>query len=228
MLALYRSGRQAEALPAYHDARRTLVDELGIEPGPELQALYGSILRQERRSSASRRRALEDHYDEVMRALSAGRLVPVLGPGQRAASPATSSRRLLAERFELDAGRPRARVRLAGRRGPERDRPAARRAAPRARPRLRAVARSTPGWPACRRSCASAGLPQQLIVSTSFDTGVERAFEAAGEELDVVVYVAAGRDRGQVPAHRSRTARRAWSTSRTPTPGSRSRSGPCC
>ena len=41
------------------------------------------------------------------------------------------------------------------------------------------------------------GLPQQLIVSTGFDTGVERAFEAAGEELDVVAYVAAGRDRGK-------------------------------
>ena len=37
MLALYRSGRQADALGAYQDARRTLVDELGIEPGPELQ-----------------------------------------------------------------------------------------------------------------------------------------------------------------------------------------------
>ena len=48
MLALYRAGRQAEALDAYHDARRTLVDELGIEPATELQALYGSILRQER------------------------------------------------------------------------------------------------------------------------------------------------------------------------------------
>jgi hypothetical protein len=43
----------------------------------------------------------------------------------------------------------------------------------------------------------SRGLPQQLIVSTSFDTGVERAFEAAGEELDVVIYVASGRDRGK-------------------------------
>ena len=39
MLALYRSGRQAEALEAYADARRTLVDELGLEPGPELQRL---------------------------------------------------------------------------------------------------------------------------------------------------------------------------------------------
>ena len=47
MLALYRAGRQAEALQAYHDARRALVDELGIEPSPALQQLYRSILRQE-------------------------------------------------------------------------------------------------------------------------------------------------------------------------------------
>ena len=39
-------------------------------------------------------------------------------------------------------------------------------------------------------AAADSGLPHQLIVSTCFDTGVERAFEAAGEELDVVVYVA--------------------------------------
>ena len=45
MLALYRSGRQAEALEAYRRARETLVDELGIEPSPELQRLEQSILR---------------------------------------------------------------------------------------------------------------------------------------------------------------------------------------
>ena len=45
MLALYRSGRQAEALEAYHEARRTLVEELGIEPGPALQDLEKAILR---------------------------------------------------------------------------------------------------------------------------------------------------------------------------------------
>jgi streptogramin lyase len=44
MLALYRCGRQAEALAAYRDARRTLVEELGLEPGRELQALEQSIL----------------------------------------------------------------------------------------------------------------------------------------------------------------------------------------
>jgi DNA-binding SARP family transcriptional activator len=45
MLALYRSGRQAEALAAYREARRVLVDELGIEPGRELQELEQAILR---------------------------------------------------------------------------------------------------------------------------------------------------------------------------------------
>jgi pimeloyl-ACP methyl ester carboxylesterase/DNA-binding SARP family transcriptional activator len=45
MLALYRSGRQAEALEVYHDARRALTDELGIEPGRELQELQRAILR---------------------------------------------------------------------------------------------------------------------------------------------------------------------------------------
>ena len=47
MTALYRSGRQAEALDAYQNARRTLVDELGIEPSPGLQELERAILRQD-------------------------------------------------------------------------------------------------------------------------------------------------------------------------------------
>src|SRR4051794_11312873 len=44
MLALYRSGRQSEALEAYRDARRALVDEIGVEPGAELQRLHDAIL----------------------------------------------------------------------------------------------------------------------------------------------------------------------------------------
>lgn len=45
MLALYRAGRQAEALAAYQSARRLLVDELGIEPSVALQELERAILR---------------------------------------------------------------------------------------------------------------------------------------------------------------------------------------
>ena len=47
MLALYRAGRQAEALAAYQEARRVLVDELGIDPSPALQELEKAILRQD-------------------------------------------------------------------------------------------------------------------------------------------------------------------------------------
>jgi predicted ATPase/DNA-binding SARP family transcriptional activator len=47
MLALYRSGRQAEALAAYRAAREALVTELGIEPGPALRRLERAILDQD-------------------------------------------------------------------------------------------------------------------------------------------------------------------------------------
>jgi DNA-binding SARP family transcriptional activator/class 3 adenylate cyclase len=47
MLALYRAGRQAEALEVYRSGRQTLVDELGIEPGPGLRHLEQAILRQD-------------------------------------------------------------------------------------------------------------------------------------------------------------------------------------
>jgi predicted ATPase/DNA-binding SARP family transcriptional activator len=47
MLALYRSGRQAEALQAYQSARRALVEELGIEPGERLRELERAVLAQD-------------------------------------------------------------------------------------------------------------------------------------------------------------------------------------
>lgn len=195
MLALYRSGRQADALNAYHDARRTLVEELGLEPGPELQALYGSILRQERTLVRVGPVKLEDHYDEVMRAFSAGRLVSVLGPGAAGVASHELSR-LLTERFALESeGRGLAYISqaIAARNGigPLHD-------------ELH-VALDRDLEPSLLHSWLAAlppflrlkGLPQQLIVSTGFDTGVERAFEAAGEELDVVAYLASGRERGK-------------------------------
>jgi DNA-binding SARP family transcriptional activator/tetratricopeptide (TPR) repeat protein len=44
LLALYRSGRQADALAVYRQARRALVDELGVEPGEELRRLHQRVL----------------------------------------------------------------------------------------------------------------------------------------------------------------------------------------
>src|SRR4029450_7027754 len=47
MLALYRSGRQAQALEVYQQGRAALVDELGIEPGRGLRELQQAILNQD-------------------------------------------------------------------------------------------------------------------------------------------------------------------------------------
>jgi YVTN family beta-propeller protein len=58
MLALYRSGRQAEALATYRDGRRALQQELGLEPGPELQGLERAILAQDPSLAGPPRRRL--------------------------------------------------------------------------------------------------------------------------------------------------------------------------
>src|SRR3989442_6261292 len=47
MLALYRAGRQADALEAYRRARSLFADELGLEPGPGLRHLEAAIFRQD-------------------------------------------------------------------------------------------------------------------------------------------------------------------------------------
>ncbi|MGV9772155.1 AfsR/SARP family transcriptional regulator [Streptosporangium sp. NPDC003464] len=44
ILALHQAGRRSEALAAYQDARRVLVEELGLEPGPELRAAHDRVL----------------------------------------------------------------------------------------------------------------------------------------------------------------------------------------
>jgi DNA-binding SARP family transcriptional activator len=70
MLALYRCGRQAEALEAYRDARRHMSEELGLEPGHELRELEAKILAQspELAAPAAPRRPARSSPDEAARA----------------------------------------------------------------------------------------------------------------------------------------------------------------
>jgi predicted ATPase/DNA-binding SARP family transcriptional activator len=86
MLALYRDGRQGEALNAYLSARATLVEQAGIEPGTELQALHARILSQDRALAGQHRAPLIGRGGELadLRELLLGRrarLVTLTGPG---------------------------------------------------------------------------------------------------------------------------------------------------
>jgi DNA-binding SARP family transcriptional activator len=206
MLALYRSGRQAEALDAYHAARRTLSDELGIDPSPQLQQLYGQILRQEGalEPSARARAATADPYADVVKALLTGRLVPILGTGVnnggdggRAVPGLAEAAAYLAESFECppeherDLARVSEYVALTKGVGPlydelhtlyDRD------YEPGATHRLLADTASR---------LRERGLPLPLIVTTNFDVALERAFSEASQEFDVVSYIAIGRHRGK-------------------------------
>lgn len=60
MLALYRSGRQADALAAYRNARATLLDQLGLEPSPTLRQLERRILEHDRELAGSSGAAPQD------------------------------------------------------------------------------------------------------------------------------------------------------------------------
>jgi DNA-binding SARP family transcriptional activator len=214
MLALYRSNRQTEALEAFQDARRRLDDDLGIAPGSALRELHSAILRQERTLlRATPAAAVADHFGDVVKALVAARLVPVLGPTAVAeASGDEETPRVanggrspfdadvasyLADLFECPPEDPRELARvsqyvmLTRGIGPLYD-------------ELHALLDrdDAPGevhelLAALPRLLRARGLPHQLIVSAGYDETIECAFAAAGEEIDVVSYVATGRDRGR-------------------------------
>jgi DNA-binding SARP family transcriptional activator len=192
MLALYRSGRQAEALGAYQDARSRFVDELGIEPGPELKRLQTEILRHEAGLATTAPAGRSDEEGEIVEALLAGRVVPVLGiddAGELAAH--------LVQAFGVPKDSPVDLARIsqyvATMRGSGPLYDALHdlfEAAIEPGPLYRFLAR----LPLLLRE---RGAPYQLIVSTNYDLALEQAFEEAGEELDVVAYVAAGPNRGR-------------------------------
>jgi predicted ATPase/DNA-binding SARP family transcriptional activator len=94
MLALYRSGRQSEALEVYRETRRLLVDELGIEPSEDLRGLEQKILQgdpdldlpSERSRSnlpleTTRLIGRERELAELLDLMSTGRLLTLAGPG---------------------------------------------------------------------------------------------------------------------------------------------------
>ncbi|MFL5929457.1 MAG: BTAD domain-containing putative transcriptional regulator [Gaiellaceae bacterium] len=193
MRALYRAGRQAEALSAYQAARRALSDDLGLDPGPELRRLHGAILRQEAGLDEPSARAAAsnvDHVREVVDALLSGRLVPVLASAADVSAD-------LAGRFGYPSDHvvetPRVSQYVATLRGP----------GP-LHDELRALAEARGDPTPLHRFLASLppllrerGLPHQLLVTTDYDDALERAFTEADEQVDVVTYLGAGPARGK-------------------------------
>jgi DNA-binding SARP family transcriptional activator len=192
MTALYQSGRQAEALEAFQEGRRVLVEELGIDPSPRLQQLHGAILRQEVGLEPARAAPAQDHFDDVVRTILQGQVVPVLG------TDVAELTMHLAARFGYPgedgaATLPRVAQYVAVMKGsgPLYDG---------LHDLLEADLAPTPlhrffaSLPALLRE---RGAPHQLLVTTSYDNALERAFEEAGEAFDVVSYLAAGRNRGR-------------------------------
>jgi hypothetical protein len=170
-----------------------LVDDLGIDPSRGLQQLHGAILRQDAELElGTPAPAAEDRFRDAAAALLAGRLVPVLG------TDVAELTAHLADRFAYPAAQGAALplvaqyVAVMKGSGPLYD-------------ELHAVlsGRDVAPTPVHRFLAAlppllrARDVAHQLIVSTSYDLALERAFLEAGEEFDVVCYLAAGRNRGK-------------------------------
>jgi DNA-binding SARP family transcriptional activator len=200
MLALYRAGRQADAIQCYHATRQVLVDELGIEPSPSLQQVYTSILRQESAlAPGPTPSGPEDQLMDMIKALVAGRLVPVLGTGLDAGSVphAAQVAARLADRFECPPERAQSLAQAAEYAlltqgvGPLYD-------------ELHSIfdADHEPGPEhafVADLACflRKQGQPRPLVVTSAFDTAIEQALAHCGEEPDIVSYVALGGSGGK-------------------------------
>jgi DNA-binding SARP family transcriptional activator len=191
MLSLHRSGRTAEALQTYTAARTTL-DEHGLEPGENLRRLQGEILRGEAKATRSNGHSEPDTDAEVVKALLQGRVVPVLGldGGADLAAELASAFGYPAE-HPPDLARVSQYVATMNGSGPLYDE-LHRRFEEAAEPQP--VHRFLATLPPVLRE---RGALHQLIISTRYDLALERAFDAAGEDLDVVTYVATGPHRGK-------------------------------
>ena len=190
MLAHYLCGRQDDALRVYQEARIALA-ELGLEPSPQLQDLERRILRQEVPRPRLAAPDLDDvHFDEVVAAMVAGRLIPVLGADTAALGEELAARFGYVEDSN-DLTRVAQFVALTKGSGPLHD-------------ELHALLETTIGPTALHRFFATLprvlrerGAPHQLLVTAAYDLALEHALLEAGEEFDVVSYIAAGRDRGR-------------------------------
>jgi len=191
MLALYRAGRHAEALAAY-DAHRGALDELGLEPGEAVRKLQASILRHDAGLTTARNGGDRDADAEIVKAIADGRVVPVLGldGGADLASHLAAAFGYPRDR-PLDLARVSQYVATMNGSGPLYDELHRRfEEAVEPQPVHRFLA-------ALPRLLRDRGKPHQLIVSTRYDLALERAFEEAGEEVDVVTYVSVGPFRGK-------------------------------
>jgi DNA-binding SARP family transcriptional activator len=202
MVALYRCGRQAEAMRAFHAGREALDDEHGQQPSAELQETFRAILRHSVALAppAGLPRTRHDRFDEIVRAALAARLVPVLGPGLGGSAPApgpATAAKHLSEHFGCppeyagSLARVSQWVAVTQGVGPLYD-------------ELHALyARDFSPGPVHRSLAAlppllrARGLSCQLLLTSAFDRALEQAFSDAGEQYDVVSFVALGRDRGK-------------------------------
>ena len=187
MRALYARGPSADALAAY-DAHRAALDELGLEPGEAVRRLQASILRHDAGLTPGRNGGGDHDADaEIVKAIVAGRVVPVLGldGGADLAAHLASAFGYPSDR-PLDLARVSQYVATMNGSGPLYDE-LHRRFEEAVEPQP--VHRFLAALPPLLRE---RGAPHQLIVSTRYDLALERAFEEAGEEVDVVTYVAIG------------------------------------